>query len=71
MFNFGIERDWLETNPCHMVKRVAPERQRDRVLSENEIRATWKALDAEDAIIGSQRTSSMTRRLASSATSLS
>jgi integrase len=51
MFNFGIERDWLETNPCHMVKRVAPERQRDRVLSEDEIRAMWKALDAEDAII--------------------
>ena len=51
MFNFGIERDWLETNPCHMVKRVAPERQRDRVLSEDEIRAVWKALDAEDAII--------------------
>src|SRR4029077_16106725 len=38
IFNFGIERDWLETNPCHMVKRVAPERQRDRVLSEDEIR---------------------------------
>lgn len=51
MFNFAIERDWLEMNPCHMVKRVAPERQRDRVLSENEIRKVWKALDEEDAII--------------------
>ena len=51
MFNFGIERDWLEINPCHMVKRVAPERQRDRVLSEDEIRKVWKALDEEDAII--------------------
>lgn len=51
MFNFAIERDWLEANPCHMVKRVAPERQRDRVLSEDEIRALWKALDSEDAII--------------------
>ena len=51
MFNFAIEHDWLEANPCHMVKRVAPERQRDRVLSEDEIRALWKALDSEDAII--------------------
>jgi integrase len=51
MFNFAIERDWLEHNPCHMVKRAAPERQRDRVLSEDEVRAVWKALDDEDAII--------------------
>lgn len=51
MFNFAIERDWLTANPCQMVKRVAPERQRDRVLSEDEIRALWKALDSEDAII--------------------
>jgi integrase len=51
MFNFGIERDWLEVNPCHMVKRAAAERQRDRVLSEDEIRKVWKALDEEDAII--------------------
>ena len=49
MFNFAIERDWLEANPCHMVKRPAPEQQRDRVLSEDEIRALWKALDGEDA----------------------
>ena len=51
MFNFAIEHDWLEANPCHMVKRVAPERQRDRVLSEDEVRRLWKALDSEDAII--------------------
>jgi integrase len=51
MFSFGIERDWLTANPCQMVKRVAPERQRDRVLSEDEIRAFWKALDEEQAKI--------------------
>lgn len=51
MFNFGIERDWLEVNPCHMVKRAAPERQRDRVLSNDEIRGLWKALDKEYAVI--------------------
>ena len=51
MFNFAIERDWLEVNPCQMVKRPAPERQRDRVLSEDEIRAVWKALDDERPMI--------------------
>jgi integrase len=51
MFNFGIERDWLEVNPCHMVKRAAAERQRDRVLNEDEMRAVWKALDDEDLVI--------------------
>ncbi|MEO8521553.1 MAG: hypothetical protein ABI603_09325 [Acidobacteriota bacterium] len=38
MFNFAIEHDWLETNPCHMIKQLAPEKQRERVLSEDEIR---------------------------------
>jgi integrase len=47
MFNWAIEHDWLETNPCSMIKRPAPARQRDRVLSEDEIRAVWKALDEE------------------------
>jgi integrase len=51
MFNFAIERDWLESNPCHMIKHPAPERQRDRVLSEDEIRTFWKALDKEQPII--------------------
>lgn len=51
IFNFAIERDWLEANPCQMIKRLAPEKQRDRVLSEDEIRAVWKGLDSEDAII--------------------
>jgi site-specific recombinase XerD len=34
MFNFAIEHDWVESSPCHMIKRLAPERQHDRVLSE-------------------------------------
>jgi integrase len=51
MFNFAIEHEWLEANPCQMIKRPAPERQRDRVLSEDEIRAVWKALESDHAII--------------------
>jgi integrase len=51
MFNFAIERDWLENNPCQMLKRAAPERQRDRVLTEDEIRAVWVALDEEHFVV--------------------
>ena len=51
MFNFAIEHDWLDANPCQMVKRVAPERQRDRVLSEDEVRAVWKALNDERPMV--------------------
>ena len=47
MFNFAIAHDWLEANPCHMLARPAPERQRDRVLADDEIRAVWTALDDE------------------------
>jgi len=50
MFNFAIEHDWLESNPCHMIKRLAPERPRQRVLSEDEIRRVWNALAPEHAI---------------------
>ena len=51
MSNFAIEHDWLDTNPCQMVKRVAPERQRNRVLSEDEVGAIWKALNDEKPMI--------------------
>ncbi len=47
MFNFAIERDWVEANPCQGIKRLAPERQRDRVLSDDEIRRFWAALEEE------------------------
>jgi site-specific recombinase XerD len=58
MFNFAIERDWIDVNPCHMVKRVVRERPRDRVLSEDEIRAVWTALDDEHQVTSSPDASS-------------
>ena len=53
MFNFAIEHDWLEANPCHLIKCPAPEKQRDRVLSADEIRRVWTALDREQVTIAS------------------
>lgn len=51
MFNFAIECDWVEANPCVMIKRLAPERQRDRVLNEDEIRRFCAALEDEPPVM--------------------
>src|SRR5438132_370168 len=48
VWNFGIKRDLVETNPCALLDRPAPERQRDRVLTADELRAVWKASEGED-----------------------
>ena len=45
MFNWAIRRDLLEVNPCLQVKPPAQENRRDRVLTEDEIRALWEKLD--------------------------
>lgn len=47
MFNFAIGRGITETNPAYRVPRSGQEHQRDRVLSENEIKTLWAALDNE------------------------
>ena len=45
IFNFGMRQDMVEVNPCHGLARPGQERQRDRVLSPDETRKFWKALD--------------------------
>ena len=45
MYNWAISRDLLEYNPCFQVKPPAKEQSRDRVLSADEIRVMWSALD--------------------------
>ena len=37
----------VEFNPCAQLERPAPERRRDRVLTDTEIRTLWTALDHE------------------------
>jgi integrase len=51
IYNFGIGRDIVEHNPCFGVPMPAKARQRDRVLSEDEIRAVWRALDDEEPVM--------------------
>jgi integrase len=42
-FAWCVERDVLSASPCQGVRPPAPERQRDRVLSDSEIVAFWRA----------------------------
>jgi integrase len=44
--NFGIDEDILESNPAARIKKTK-EQSRDTVLSADEIRAVWKAFEAE------------------------
>ena len=47
IFNFGIAREVVEFNPCAQLERPRKERQRDRVLADDEIRLFWARLDDE------------------------
>jgi integrase len=48
LFNWAIEQEHVEGNPVAHVRRPGVERQRDRVLTEAEIRTLWKALDKQE-----------------------
>lgn len=52
IFNFGVERDVLQVNLASAVRKPAPERARDRYLSEKEIKALWTALDGQGVVVG-------------------
>jgi integrase len=47
VFNFGIKRGIVESNPAYGVDNPGHEQQRDRVLSEDEIRQLWNTLETE------------------------
>ena len=52
IFNWGIGRGIVEHNPCLQVEAPSRENQRQRVLSEDELRAAWRAFDALGPIMG-------------------
>jgi len=51
IYNFGIGPGIVEHHPCLGVPRPAKARQRDRVLSEDEIRSLWRVLDYEAPVM--------------------
>ncbi len=43
IYNFGIEKDLVPSNPCVGIPRPAKEAERERVLTDDEIRKVWAA----------------------------
>ena len=48
IFNWAISEDILEHSPCQSIPRPGIERRRDRVLSEKELRKTWRAIESQN-----------------------
>ncbi len=47
IYNWGIEQEIVTVNPCQRISKPGVERKRDRVLSDDEIKAVWNALEGE------------------------
>jgi integrase len=47
LFSWAIGRDILQASPCALVQPPAPERARDRVLTDDELRLVWNAAEAD------------------------
>ncbi len=47
VFNFAVSRELVPFSPCVGIERPSVERQRDRVLSNDELRQVWEAFDSE------------------------
>ena len=45
VFKFGVQRDIIDASPAVAIDKPAKEKRRDRVLSEDEIKAFWYGLD--------------------------
>jgi site-specific recombinase XerD len=46
MFNFALDREWIEANAASRIPEPGEEQSRDRVLSDEELRELWAALEA-------------------------
>jgi integrase len=51
IFKWAISEDYLTTSPLTGLTKPAKENQRDRVLTEDEIRAAWRAIEAEAPLV--------------------
>lgn len=46
IYNWGMDQDLVDHNPCASLTAPAPSRQRERVLTESELQKLWKATDS-------------------------
>lgn len=54
MFNWAVNRGYLEYSPCYGVESPSLENERDRVLVDDEIQQLWKGLDKAKMSKGSR-----------------
>ncbi len=54
-YNWGIQRDLIDVNPCVQIVAPGQEQERDRVLTEDEIRKVWAAIEALDPHVTNPR----------------
>ena len=47
IYNFGMQRDLVQSNPAHKVAKPGTESERERALNSDELAAVWRALEAE------------------------
>ncbi len=50
MFNFSVDRDILGSSPCVRIQAPTKEKSRERVLSEDEIKALWTGLEPDSKV---------------------
>lgn len=55
MFSFAVGQAIIETSPCDKVEAPSAENRRDRVLTEDEIRLVWRALDTAPMELNARR----------------
>jgi len=54
IYNWAIEEERVENNPCLRISRASKVTERDRVLADEEIRVVWSALDRQPRIVAAR-----------------
>ncbi len=62
LFNFAAERGVIDDSPCTRIRKV-PEKPRTRVLTDDEIKMVWEALDLENKKIDVYRVSKLALKM--------
>jgi integrase len=61
-FNFCAERGMIEDSPCTRIRKV-PEKGRNRVLTDEEIKLLWQALDLDNKAVDIYRVSKLALKM--------
>ena len=52
LFNWCLARDVIQVSPCTLIEPPAPERSRDRILTDDELRLVWNAANVDASPFG-------------------